>query len=169
MDAPCARPRQRAERPRHRDAPAPLDALGTEIGFTPPSLRGLDSVEAIRSLRDGRPKVFLGGAGIFVRAAQGSEVPEQALRRSRLAARLSGTADGSFSGRVTRQGETPGRRVPARRPSDAARVDGRVPPEAPALVPLGSVADLSNTPTPKGDRGPMGARRGPMRRTRTSA
>lgn len=51
--APCARPQQRAERPRRRDAAAPLDALGMEIGFTPPSLRGLDPVEAIRSLCKG--------------------------------------------------------------------------------------------------------------------
>ncbi len=81
---------------------APLDALSTEIGFTPPSLRGLDSVDAIRPLSDGR------------------------------------------------------------------RIEGREPPGAPAPVSLG-FADLSNTPTPKGDHGPMGARRGPMRRMRTSA
>lgn len=95
------------------------------------------------------PKVFLGDEGTFVRAAPDSEVPEQALRCSRMAARHSITAGGSSLGRVARRGGTPGLRVPARRPSDAARVDGRVPAGAPALVPLGSVADLSNTPTPQ--------------------
>lgn len=76
---------------------------------------------------------FLDCAAMRHRQAQGSgQVPEQALRRSRMAARLSITAGGSSSGRVARRVGTPGLRVPARRPSDAARVDGRVPPGAPA-------------------------------------
>lgn len=33
--------------------PASFDALSSEIGFTPPSLRGLDSMDAIRPLSEG--------------------------------------------------------------------------------------------------------------------
>ncbi|POX57224.1 hypothetical protein C3489_00425 [Streptomyces sp. Ru71] len=66
-----------------------LDALGREFGFTPPSRHGLDSVDAIRAMRDGRAKLFLGVAGNFVRATPDSQVTEEAMRRCRLTAHIS--------------------------------------------------------------------------------
>ncbi|MEV0977585.1 FdhF/YdeP family oxidoreductase [Streptomyces sp. NPDC049915] len=66
-----------------------LDALGREFGFTPPSRHGLDSVDAIRAMRDGRAKLFVGVAGNFVRATPDSRVTEEAMRRCRLTAHIS--------------------------------------------------------------------------------
>src|SRR6202011_4646221 len=43
-----------------RPSAAFLDALAAEFGFEPPREHGLDTVEAIRAMRDGRAKVFLG-------------------------------------------------------------------------------------------------------------
>ncbi|MFJ6657510.1 FdhF/YdeP family oxidoreductase [Streptomyces sp. NPDC091377] len=66
-----------------------LDALGREFGFTPPDRPGLDSVDGIRAMRDGRAKVFVGVAGNFVRATPDSEVTEAAMRGCRLTAHIS--------------------------------------------------------------------------------
>ncbi|WP_254886294.1 FdhF/YdeP family oxidoreductase [Streptomyces sp. NA02950] len=66
-----------------------LDALGREFAFAPPTKHGYDSVDAIRAMRDGKVKVFLGVAGNFVRAAPDSELTEQAMRRCRLTAHIS--------------------------------------------------------------------------------
>ncbi|MER6980598.1 FdhF/YdeP family oxidoreductase [Streptomyces carpinensis] len=66
-----------------------LDALGREFGFTPPTRHGLDSVNAIRAMRDGTARVFLGVAGNFVRATPDSLVTEEAMRRCRLTAHIS--------------------------------------------------------------------------------
>ncbi|MEU6418780.1 FdhF/YdeP family oxidoreductase [Streptomyces spiralis] len=66
-----------------------LDALGREFAFTAPTRHGLDSVNAIRAMRDGRARVFLGVAGNFVRATPDSLVTEEAMRRCRLTAHIS--------------------------------------------------------------------------------
>ncbi|MEF9909121.1 FdhF/YdeP family oxidoreductase [Streptomyces sp. NPDC017201] len=66
-----------------------LDALQREFGFDPPRAHGLDSVNAIRAMGEGRIKVFLGVAGNFVRAAPDSTVTEQAMRTCRLTAHIS--------------------------------------------------------------------------------
>ncbi|MEU4144959.1 FdhF/YdeP family oxidoreductase [Streptomyces parvulus] len=66
-----------------------LDALRDEFGFDPPRAHGLDSVNTIRAMREGRVKVFLGVAGNFVRAAPDSAVTEEAVRRCRLTAHIS--------------------------------------------------------------------------------
>ncbi|MBE8472181.1 FdhF/YdeP family oxidoreductase [Streptomyces justiciae] len=66
-----------------------LDSLEREFGFAPPTRHGLDSVDSIRAMRDGRAKVFLGVAGNFVRATPDSDVTEQALRNCRLTAHIS--------------------------------------------------------------------------------
>ncbi|MGW4276916.1 FdhF/YdeP family oxidoreductase, partial [Streptomyces seoulensis] len=66
-----------------------LDALRDEFGFDPPRAHGLDSVNAIRAMREGRVKVFLGLAGNFVRAAPDSAVTEDAVRACRLTAHIS--------------------------------------------------------------------------------
>lgn len=59
--------------------PAFLDALAAEFGFEPPREHGVDTVDAIRAMRDGRAKVFLGMGGNFVRATPDSAVTEAAL------------------------------------------------------------------------------------------
>jgi molybdopterin-dependent oxidoreductase alpha subunit len=66
-----------------------LDALEREFGFAPPSRHGLDAVDSIRAMRDGRAKVFVGFAGNFVRATPDSELTEQAMRNCRLTAHIS--------------------------------------------------------------------------------
>ncbi|MFI0508589.1 FdhF/YdeP family oxidoreductase [Streptomyces sp. WSLK1-5] len=66
-----------------------LDALKKEFGFDPPRPHGLDSVNSIKAMREGRVKVFLALAGNFVRAAPDSEVTEEAMRSCRLTAHIS--------------------------------------------------------------------------------
>ncbi|HJQ07477.1 MAG TPA: FdhF/YdeP family oxidoreductase [Nocardioides sp.] len=66
-----------------------LDALGKEFGFEPPRHHGVDSVDAVRAMRDGRAKVFVGMAGNFVRAMSDSDVTEAALRSCRLTVQVS--------------------------------------------------------------------------------
>ncbi|MYR43826.1 FdhF/YdeP family oxidoreductase [Streptomyces sp. SID5910] len=66
-----------------------LDALQREFGFDPPRAHGLDSVNAIRAMREGRIRFFLALAGNFVRAAPDSAVTEDAMRRCRLTAHIS--------------------------------------------------------------------------------
>ncbi|GAA3646187.1 FdhF/YdeP family oxidoreductase [Nonomuraea antimicrobica] len=66
-----------------------LDALQREFGFDPPRAHGLDSVNAIRAMREGRVKLFLSLAGNFVRAAPDSAVTEEAMRGCRLTAHIS--------------------------------------------------------------------------------
>ncbi|AEF39381.1 FdhF/YdeP family oxidoreductase [Hoyosella subflava] len=66
-----------------------MDALGREFNFTPPEKHGLDSVDAIRAMRDGHAKVFFGVAGNFVRATPDSLVTEDALRSCRLTVQIS--------------------------------------------------------------------------------
>ncbi|WP_181797360.1 FdhF/YdeP family oxidoreductase [Streptomyces sp. WELS2] len=66
-----------------------LDALQKEFGFDPPRPHGLDSVNSIKAMLEGRVKVFLALAGNFVRAAPDSEVTEKAMRSCRLTAHIS--------------------------------------------------------------------------------
>ncbi|MFJ4277547.1 FdhF/YdeP family oxidoreductase [Streptomyces massasporeus] len=66
-----------------------LDALQKEFGFAPPRRHGLDSVNSIKAMREGRVKVFLALAGNFVRAAPDSAVTEEAMRSCRLTAHIS--------------------------------------------------------------------------------
>ncbi|MFC4051781.1 FdhF/YdeP family oxidoreductase [Actinomadura syzygii] len=73
------------EKPR----PEFLDALAAEFGFEPPREHGLDTVDAIRAMRDGRATVFLGMGGNFVRATPDSAVTEAALRSCQLTAQVS--------------------------------------------------------------------------------
>ncbi|NMH90719.1 FdhF/YdeP family oxidoreductase [Pseudonocardia bannensis] len=66
-----------------------LDALGAEFGFEPPRAHGLDAVAAVRALRDGKAKVFLGMGGNFVAAMSDTEVTEAALRSAELTVQIS--------------------------------------------------------------------------------
>ncbi|GLZ16159.1 formate dehydrogenase [Actinomadura sp. NBRC 104425] len=66
-----------------------LDALAAEFSFEPPRRHGLDTVNAIRAMRDGKVKVFFGMGGNFVRATPDSAVTEAAMRNCRLTAHVS--------------------------------------------------------------------------------
>ena len=66
-----------------------LDALGAEFGFAPPRRHGLDTVDAIRAMRDGCAKVFVAMGGNFVAATPDTAVTEAALRRCRLTVQVS--------------------------------------------------------------------------------
>ncbi|WP_114560605.1 FdhF/YdeP family oxidoreductase [Desertihabitans aurantiacus] len=66
-----------------------LDALGEEFGFDPPREHGLDTVESIKALRDGRAHVFVGLGGNFVHAAPDTDVVMEAMRRARLTVHVS--------------------------------------------------------------------------------
>ncbi|MFD7920322.1 FdhF/YdeP family oxidoreductase [Streptomyces sp. NPDC059740] len=72
-----------------RPAPAFLDALQREFGFTPPRAHGFDVVRAIRALRDGEAKVFFAMGGNFVAASPDTDVTEAAMRRARLTVHVS--------------------------------------------------------------------------------
>jgi formate dehydrogenase major subunit len=66
-----------------------LDALRDEFGFEPPRDDGLDTVDAVRALRDGRARVFMGMGGNFVSAVSDTAVTEQAMRRADLTVHVS--------------------------------------------------------------------------------
>ncbi|OEV02487.1 FdhF/YdeP family oxidoreductase [Streptomyces nanshensis] len=66
-----------------------LDALEREFGFTAPREHGMDVVESIRALRDGRAKVFFAMGGNFVSASPDTAVTEDAMRRARLTVHVS--------------------------------------------------------------------------------
>ncbi len=66
-----------------------LDALAKEFGFEPPRRHGLDTVETIRAMRDGRVKVFFAMGGNFVSATPDTAVTEQALRQCALTVQVS--------------------------------------------------------------------------------
>lgn len=56
-----------------------LDRLGEEFGFDPPRAHGLDTVGAIKAMRDGRIDVFVGLGGNFASATPDTEITEAAL------------------------------------------------------------------------------------------
>jgi molybdopterin-dependent oxidoreductase alpha subunit len=66
-----------------------LDALQAEFGFDPPREHGFDTVDAIRALRDGQAKVFLGLGGNFVQAAPDTDVTSAAMRNASLTVHVS--------------------------------------------------------------------------------
>jgi formate dehydrogenase major subunit len=66
-----------------------LDSIRDEFGFEPPREHGYDSVAAIKALRDGDAKVFIGLGGNFVSAAPDTSVTEDALRAADLTVHVS--------------------------------------------------------------------------------
>ncbi len=66
-----------------------LDALQAEFGFDPPREDGLDSVDSIRAMRDGRMKVWIALGGNLVGAISDTAVAEAALRRTNLTVQIS--------------------------------------------------------------------------------
>lgn len=66
-----------------------LAALDREFGITAPRAHGLDTVNAIRAMRDGKARVFFGMGGNFVAATPDTEVTEAALRACDLTVQVS--------------------------------------------------------------------------------
>ncbi|MFD4545803.1 FdhF/YdeP family oxidoreductase [Streptomyces sp. NPDC058466] len=56
-----------------------LDKVRDEFGFDPPRAHGLDTVDSIRAMRDGKADVFIGLGGNFASATPDTEVTEAAL------------------------------------------------------------------------------------------
>jgi molybdopterin-dependent oxidoreductase alpha subunit len=72
-----------------KPATAFLDSLAAEFHFEPPRKHGLDTVDAIRAMRDGQAKVFFAMGGNFASATPDTDVTEAALRRCRLTVQIS--------------------------------------------------------------------------------
>ncbi len=66
-----------------------LAALDTRFGIVSPREHGLDTVDAIRSMRDGTAKVFMGMGGNFAMATPDTAVTEAALRSCSLTVQVS--------------------------------------------------------------------------------
>jgi molybdopterin-dependent oxidoreductase alpha subunit len=66
-----------------------LAALDARFGITSPRKPGFDTVDAIRAMRDGRAKVFIGMGGNFVSATPDTAVTESALRSCALTVQIS--------------------------------------------------------------------------------
>ncbi|SEJ69250.1 formate dehydrogenase major subunit [Arthrobacter sp. yr096] len=66
-----------------------LDAIQREFGFDPPRNPGLDAVDSIRGMRDGRVKVLVALGGNLVHAISDTAVAESAVRRTRLSVQIS--------------------------------------------------------------------------------
>jgi molybdopterin-dependent oxidoreductase alpha subunit len=66
-----------------------LAALDTRFGITSPREHGVDTVDAIRAMRDGRAKVFMGMGGNFAVATPDTAVTEAALRNCSLTVQVS--------------------------------------------------------------------------------
>ncbi len=61
-----------------------LDALRDEFGFDPPRTHGLDAVDSVRAITQGRASVLFSMGGNFVRAMSDTGVTEGAIRKLRL-------------------------------------------------------------------------------------
>lgn len=66
-----------------------LSALEAEFGIVAPRKHGMDTVDAIRAMRDGRGKVFVGMGGNFAAATPDSALTERALRSCELTVHVS--------------------------------------------------------------------------------
>ncbi|EID10361.1 FdhF/YdeP family oxidoreductase [Mycolicibacterium phlei] len=66
-----------------------LSALDAHFGITSPREHGMDTVEAIRAMRDGRAKVFMAMGGNFASATPDTVATEAALRNCSLTVQVS--------------------------------------------------------------------------------
>ena len=66
-----------------------LDAIEKEFGFDPPREHGLDTVDSIRAMRDGKAHFFLGLGGNFAQATPDSDVTFDALRKVAMTVQIS--------------------------------------------------------------------------------
>jgi len=69
--------------------PALLQGIEREYGFAPPAHHGLDTVDAIRAMRDGKVDVMVSMGGNFVAATPDSAVTEEAVSQCRLTVMVS--------------------------------------------------------------------------------
>ena len=69
--------------------PAFLDAIQQEFGFNPPREEGVDSVAAIRGMRDGDLKVWIALGGNLVAAISDTAVAETALQNTEMTVQIS--------------------------------------------------------------------------------
>ena len=69
--------------------PAFLDAIEQEFGFNPPREEGVDSVAAIRGMRDGNLKVWIALGGNLVAAVSDTVVAEAALQNTEMTVQIS--------------------------------------------------------------------------------
>ena len=74
-----------------KPAAAFLDALAREFDFAPPHAHGFDVVAAIRAMRDGRARAFVGMGGNFAVASPDSAQTAAALERCDLTVQISTT------------------------------------------------------------------------------
>jgi molybdopterin-dependent oxidoreductase alpha subunit len=66
-----------------------LAALDSQFGIVSPRKHGMDTVDAIRAMRDGRASVFMGMGGNFAMATPDTDVTEAALRSCSLTVQVS--------------------------------------------------------------------------------
>nr|WP_284667414.1 FdhF/YdeP family oxidoreductase [Myxococcus sp. SDU36] len=66
-----------------------LTALSREFGFEPPRRHGMDVVDTLLAMHDGRVKVFFALGGNFLAATPDTEFTAEALRRTRLTVQVS--------------------------------------------------------------------------------
>ncbi|MFJ4025828.1 FdhF/YdeP family oxidoreductase [Paenarthrobacter sp. NPDC089989] len=66
-----------------------LDAIRAEFGFEPPRGAGVDAVDSIRGMRDGRIKVLVALGGNLVHAISDTTVAEESVRKTRLSVQIS--------------------------------------------------------------------------------
>ena len=72
-----------------RPSAAFLDRMRATFGFEPPRAHGLDTVESIRAMAEGRAKVFFAMGGNFLSATPDTEFTARALRSTRLTVHVS--------------------------------------------------------------------------------
>ena len=73
------------------------DALSNAFDFEAPTAPGYDVVDAIRAMRDGKVKFFMGMGGNFVRATPDTAVTERALSNVELSVQVSTKLNGSHA------------------------------------------------------------------------
>jgi molybdopterin-dependent oxidoreductase alpha subunit len=66
-----------------------MERLGAEFGFEPPRRPGLDVVDSIRAMHDGRVRVFIAMGGNFLSAAPDTAYTAEALRNCSLTVQVS--------------------------------------------------------------------------------
>jgi molybdopterin-dependent oxidoreductase alpha subunit len=66
-----------------------LEKLGVEFGFLPPEGQGLDVVESIRAMQEGKVRVFIGMGGNLLGAAPDTHYTAAAMRRCSLTVQVS--------------------------------------------------------------------------------
>ena len=104
-----------------------LDALDAEFAFRSPREHGVDTVEAIRAMRDGTVEVFIAMGGNFAPATPDTAATEAALRSLRLTVQV--------STKLNRSHVVTGRRaliLPTPRPHRARRAGGRASSASPS-------------------------------------